>query len=249
MQSSRPSVSPDFWLEPLTIDNHIQDFHELCADESAAQWSTQRPTESFESSRELMKRVFIWNPQKPWIINYAFMSSKYSAPDSDGSSGNTRPKMVGIVKTTRESPWGLSIGYKVRSDCWGKGYATRAVKMFLDEYWSQPRKAPREAIYGTREKNEADIVTFHVTPALDVSDQTQNMGKPDSEEDGDGEIEITHLIAQIDPMNLGSMRVAEKCDGNFITISKKSLKVWRFDEMRDLAVFRFVKPSAVAPPG
>ncbi|KAF9879420.1 hypothetical protein CkaCkLH20_02963 [Colletotrichum karsti] len=212
---SKPD-NPDLWLEPLTPEKHMQDFHEICADEQAAQWSTLRHTDSFESSKALMEKAFMHTANKPWFINRAVMSSNYPSPNSDGT------KMVGIVKTVRASHWGLSIGYKLRSDCWGKGYATRAVQMLLDEFWSQPRRAPRREVYAARKQEE---------------------GVADDDED----IEITHLIAQVDAENRGSMRVSEKCGGKVVTICEKSVKVWRFDEKRDMAVWRFDKPPVVPP--
>ncbi|KAK2018303.1 hypothetical protein LZ32DRAFT_599724 [Colletotrichum eremochloae] len=55
--------------------------------------------------------------------------------------------MIGVVKTTWSSPWDLMIGYKLRSDSWDRGYATRAVCAFLDVYWSRPRRAPRREAF------------------------------------------------------------------------------------------------------
>ncbi|KAK1969532.1 hypothetical protein LY78DRAFT_678408 [Colletotrichum sublineola] len=63
--------------------------------------------------------------------------------------------------------------------------------------------------------------------------------------DGDAdEVDVTHLIAQVDPDNLGSMRVAEKCGGELVTIDKGGVKLWRFPEKRDMAVWGLDKPSA-----
>lgn len=176
------------------------------------------------------------------------MSSNYSPP---GSSEPTR-KMVGVVRTTRATPWGLSVGYKLRSDCWGKGYATRAVRMFLDVYWSQVRMAPRGEVYIPEQLKTSDKTAAAATDtvlggaATEKGETTAPVnGKPDGDV-YDEEVEITHLVAQVDPENTGSMRVAEKCGGKLVTVSRRSVKVWRFPEMRDMAVWRLDKPSDVA---
>ncbi|KAF4481417.1 hypothetical protein CGGC5_v011119 [Colletotrichum fructicola Nara gc5] len=123
---------------------HLNDFHEMCADEKACEWSSLRHTESLESSKKLMENTFTSTRQAPWLVTCAIMSSTYPTPDNEGGCCT---KMIGCVRTTRASPWGLSVGYKIRSDCWGKGYATRALQLFLDEYWSQKRTAPKSDVY------------------------------------------------------------------------------------------------------
>ncbi|KAF3797368.1 hypothetical protein GCG54_00009339 [Colletotrichum gloeosporioides] len=219
------------------MKKHLNDFHEMCADEKACEWSSLRHTESLESSRKLMENTFTSTSQAPWLVTCAIMSSKYPALDNEGGCCT---KMIGCVRTTRASPWGLSVGYKIRSDCWRKGYATRALQLFLDEYWSHERTAPRSDVYVHRKPAENGL-------ALDQSLAEKNEGDGAqlghvSNEENDDDVEITHLIAQVDPKNVGSMRVAEKCGGKFVTISEKSVKVWRFEEKRDMAVWKLDKP-------
>ncbi|KAF4820797.1 hypothetical protein CGCTS75_v011227 [Colletotrichum tropicale] len=222
------------------MKRHLNDFHEMCADEKACEWSSLRHTKSLESSKKLMENTFTSTRQAPWLITCAIMSSKYPTPDNEGGSCT---KMIGCVRTTRASLWGLSIGYKIRSDCWGKGYATRALQMFLDEYWSQKRTAPKSDVY-VSQIPVVHAVAFHESLAGKIVDDRARLGHVSNEtEDGDDDvIEITHLIAQVDPKNVGSMKVAEKCGGIFVTISEKSVKVWHFEEKRDMAVWKLDKP-------
>ncbi|KXH31689.1 hypothetical protein CSIM01_08639 [Colletotrichum simmondsii] len=177
-----------------------------------------------------------------------------------GITGET--KMIGSIRTTTVSAWGLSIGYKLRSDCWGKGYATRAITAFLEMYWSRRRLAPRRemvvvpevrssAAGGQGRQGDGDA---HASSAgdLDASLQTKGNGATaatrDAESDVDGDqVEITHLIAQVDLENVGSMKVCEKCGGKLVAVEKECIKVWRFAEMRDMAVWRFDKPSDSLP--
>ncbi|EXF76754.1 hypothetical protein CFIO01_12782 [Colletotrichum fioriniae PJ7] len=170
-------------------------------------------------------------------------------------------KMIGTIRTTTVSAWGLSIGYKLRSDCWGKGYATRAITAFLEMYWSRSRLAPRREVVVVPEVRASAAAAAgqrrqgdngaHAS-AGDVDARLQAKGNAaiaattrDAESDVDGgdQVEITHLIAQVDLENVGSMRVCEKCGGRLVAVEKECIKVWRFAEMRDMAVWRFDKPS------
>ncbi|KAK2060925.1 hypothetical protein LY76DRAFT_590976 [Colletotrichum caudatum] len=168
------------------------------------------------------------------------MSSNNPPPGAhDATPANATTKMIGVVKTTRASPWGLMIGYKLRSDCWGRGCA------FLDVYWSQPRRALRGEVFveQTSDTHEAGSgVSRDRMSTRDGDTMTRAAGLG-----GDAdEVEITHLVAQVDLENLGSMRVAEKCGGQLAAVAKESIKVWRFPEKRDMAVWRLNKPSASA---
>ncbi|KAK1710391.1 GNAT domain-containing protein [Colletotrichum lupini] len=225
------SPRPDLWLEPLDPHKHLQGFHELCSDEKANLWSTRLHTTTLEASKE---RIVVNNPEtEPWHLSCAVMVSDYASlpplPAEGGNNGvpatdiTRETKMIGSIRTTTVSAWGLSIGYKLRSDCWGKGYATRAIAAFLDMYWSRMRLAPRREMV--------------VVPEV----RSSATGEGD-DDDGD-QIEITHLVAQVDLENVGSMRVCEKCGGRLVAVEKECIKVWRFAEMRDMAVWRFDKPS------
>ncbi|KAL3303997.1 acyl-CoA N-acyltransferase [Colletotrichum asianum] len=222
------------------MKKHLNDFHEMCADEKACEWSSLRHAESLESSKKLMENTFTSARQAPWLVTCAIMSSTYPTPDTEGGCCT---KMIGCVRTTRASPWGLSVGYKIRSDCWGKGYATRALQLFLDEYWSQERMAPKSNVYVSPGPT-ATTVALDQSLAENTSGDGAQLGhvSSDNEDSNGDDIEITHLIAQVDPKNVGSMRVAEKCGGKFVTISEKSVKVWRFEEKRDMAVWKLDKP-------
>ncbi|KZL86358.1 gnat family protein [Colletotrichum incanum] len=241
----QPESDLEFWLEPLG-KKHLRDFHELYSDEQAALWSSQRHTGTLEASAGRLSKALTHDAEKPWLISCAVMSSIYSRLETHNSTPVTTPKMIGVIKTTRATPSGLSIGYKLRSDCWGRGYATRAVGAFLNVYWSQPRWALRKevVVQHTLGSREASVLDFD-TLQDGAPKRDENAVKRASGLDGeDVEIEITHLIAQVDPENIGSMRVAEKCGGKLVSVDRGCVKVWRFPEMRDMAVWRFDKPSA-----
>ncbi|KAK2001079.1 hypothetical protein LX36DRAFT_668203 [Colletotrichum falcatum] len=138
------------------------------------------------------------------------MSSNYPPPGAhDATRATATTKMIGVVRATRASPWGLMIGYKLRSEFWGRGYATRAVRAFMEVYWSQPRRAPRGYAFvrQTPDIHEAGSdVLKDGAPTRDGTTMTRAAGL-----DGDAdEVEITHLVAQVDPENLGKTEVEAK---------------------------------------
>ncbi|UQC83392.1 uncharacterized protein CLUP02_08887 [Colletotrichum lupini] len=261
------SPRPDLWLEPLDPHKHLQGFHELCSDETANLWSTRLHTTTLEASKE---RIVVNNPEtEPWHLSCAVMVSDYASlpplPAEGGNNGvpatdiTRETKMIGSIRTTTVSAWGLSIGYKLRSDCWGKGYATRAIAAFLDMYWSRMRLAPRREMVvvpevrssatGGQSKQGDDGAHASSAGDLDPGLQIKGNGATAAARDAEGDdddgdqIEITHLVAQVDLENVGSMRVCEKCGGRLVAVEKECIKVWRFAEMRDMAVWRFDKPS------
>lgn len=235
-----------------------------------------------------MRTIYARNPQKPWLVTYAVMSSEYHGGDNSEPVTTTRTKMVGMVRTSQPSQWGLMFGYKIRSDCWVKGYGTRAVEMFLEEYWKEPRWAPRGEVFAAPPLPSADSVTNEASPSEtdeaspsrtddaspsgtdDASPSGIDDASPSETDDasststnavlgwegespeagGDGAdtiIEIKHLIALIDLDNEGSTRVARKCGGKHVAVSKKSVKIWRLEKKRNMAIWKLEKPRAEPP--
>lgn len=89
--------------------------------------------------------------------------------------------IVGTVGSHINEP--PSLGYMFRTEFWGQGYATEAVRGWLEEYWKLPRQE------------------------IDASD-----GMPEVAElqwAGDCVREV--LIAEIEAGNTGSIKVMEKC--------------------------------------
>ncbi|KAF6844543.1 GNAT family acetyltransferase [Colletotrichum musicola] len=273
MSSPQNAAKTDLWLEPFSEEDHLQDFHEICSDEPASFWSTQPPTVSLEDSVHKMRTIYARNPQKPWLAIYAVMSSEYPGPDAEPTT-----KMIGMVRTSQPSPCGLMFGYKIRSDCWGQGYGTRAVKMFLDEYWKEPRWAPRGEVFAAPRRLSvaarnpsppAGSVTDEASASVNdeaspmETDEASSLETDDASstsanvfygwegkypefggDDADMIIDIKHLIASVDLGNEGSMRVARKCGGKHVAVDRESVKVWRFGEKRDMAIWRMDRPGS-----
>lgn len=52
----------------------------------------------------------------------------------DGGTG----QMIGHLGTNKPSEQGMEVGYCINIKHWGKGYATEALRLFLDFYWGLP---------------------------------------------------------------------------------------------------------------
>ncbi|KAJ0301355.1 hypothetical protein COL516b_007755 [Colletotrichum fioriniae] len=150
-------------------------------------------------------------------------------------------KMIGTIRTTTVSAWGLSIGYKLRSDCWGKGSAPRREVVVVPDVRASAAAGQRRQGDDGAHASAGDVnARLQAKRNEAIAATTRDA---ESDVDGGDQVEITHLIAQVDLENVGSMRVCEKCGGRLVAVEKECIKVWRFAEMRDMAVWRFDKPS------
>ena len=181
--------------------------------------------------------------------------------------------LVGLIRFGSSTPGGPMVGYRIRSDSWGRGYATRALRQFLAWFWSETRRGPRGALFAPHHSvvipaadGEAEASAMAVDPseaavatAGSVSEsrdaetnhavgaeKAAETPAPEPKAEGDDEIEITFILAGVDPENIGSRRVIEKCGGVHVRTVKKGLKLWRFAEKRDLAIYRWDKPDTVS---
>lgn len=73
------------------------------------------------------------NPEKPWIENYAILLRAASPLSID-----EKPKLIGAIGMIRfEAGHGAEVGYGLHAAYHGKGFATEAMKLFLELYWSK----------------------------------------------------------------------------------------------------------------
>jgi len=66
------------------------------------------------------------------------------------SSRDQKPKMIGVVGTTRNTPTAAEVGYGLHCDYWRKGYGSEAVRLFIDVYWASGSKLTTVAVYLAR---------------------------------------------------------------------------------------------------
>lgn len=88
--------------------------------------------------------------------------------------------VVGVIGCHHPEP--PEVGYMFKSEHWGKGYATEALKGWLAAYWSLPRRE------------------------VEVDDDIPNLDRK-----VDGDVAREMLVAEIEFMNSSSRNVVQKC--------------------------------------
>ncbi|KAF7933845.1 uncharacterized protein EAE98_003554 [Botrytis deweyae] len=125
--------SERLWLEPLTVEEHLDGYHKMISDPRAASWT--KPSESIEESKAYMIERTP-NPEKPWIENYAILLRPTTATPAD-----QKPELIGAIGVIRfQAGHGAEIGYGIHAGYHGKGFATEAMKLFVGLYWSKERE-------------------------------------------------------------------------------------------------------------
>lgn len=90
------------------------------------------------------------------------------------------------------------IGYMLRSEWWGKSIATKAVKLFLDMWWSLERYELTLTEADAEDEHELHIIKLEAKQEV-------------SSKDHDGVVTVPEVIvAEIEENNRGSLRVIEK---------------------------------------
>ncbi|CZR51629.1 uncharacterized protein PAC_01506 [Phialocephala subalpina] len=130
------------YLEPLTLEKHLEDFHELWTSEEAVQWSTKLVMHNLEQTREFMPKT-LNNEQNPEIDKFAIMLKDVPENTKAGievKNAKGEAKCIGITGTNRWSPQGMETGYCLNREYWGRGFATEAFALFLKWYWTFPQR-------------------------------------------------------------------------------------------------------------
>ncbi|KAF7552083.1 hypothetical protein G7046_g7525 [Stylonectria norvegica] len=234
--------SPDLGirLEDISM-KHVYDFHKMWSSERVALYSKRVVDKNIDASRVAFKRLLADTmTKKPWIMKKAIMVAK---PGSEHVE-----EAAGFISTVRPSPYGLLLAYQLRHDCWNKGYATAATRMFLEEYWGEPRIAPLGEVYLQPHPQSQSQQQQHRLSEVDSGNGELENDEDEDEESEESEemVEIYHLIAEVDLDNKGSMRVTEKCGGRII--GTVDLKLQRFNDLRTHAVWRLDKPEPELEP-
>ncbi|KAH8684843.1 GNAT domain-containing protein [Tricladium varicosporioides] len=113
--------SDRLWLQRLTIDEHLNDYHLLLTEPKSVFWSSKGPIKTHEETLLRLQQSSP-TPGEPWKESFAIL---LRCPKGQ------KPKMIGVVGTGRES----EVGYKVHPDFSGKGYMTEALKLFTSLFF------------------------------------------------------------------------------------------------------------------
>ncbi|KFA65606.1 hypothetical protein S40285_04345 [Stachybotrys chlorohalonatus IBT 40285] len=169
LSDARPVIKTKrLLLRPVTAAD-LDDMHALRLQPEVMVWTIQgRPDKDLEETRKVMDRFLPPNDARDF--NYAICL---------GDTG----EMVGVggVRSMEGTLGWPELGYMLRKEAWGKGYASEFVAGFLRAWWSLPRaeraiRVDRDAIVG----------------------------------DDDGPVTHEHLVAITQDGNLGSQNVLRK---------------------------------------
>lgn len=158
-QQEYPAQTARLYLEPLSVEHHLEAYHALYSDPACLAYSTQGVLSTIAETRIAMLGR-LRSDEKPWVESYAILLRPEPAAldkvrsledgparkDADGGGdGNASrgdpPRFIGLVGSVRQSPPPESypeLGYRLHPDYFGKGYATEAVGAFVKLYWTLP---------------------------------------------------------------------------------------------------------------
>ncbi|PQE04879.1 hypothetical protein CJF30_00004666 [Rutstroemia sp. NJR-2017a BBW] len=130
--------SERLWLEPLSPEKHMDEYHEMMIHPQTLAFSTRCTT--IEQSRAYMLER-LPHAEKPWIENYAILLRPDPASGHENGNGPAKPRFIGAVGVIRfEEGSGAEVGYGIHPEYQRKGYATEALRLFVELYWSRKRE-------------------------------------------------------------------------------------------------------------
>ncbi|KAE8351831.1 GNAT domain-containing protein [Aspergillus coremiiformis] len=134
-------------LVRLTVD-HVPGYHTIWSDPIAARWSAHGPCQTMEDSREWMSSLLL--DANPMGENYAILLN-----DSHPHASLAPGRFIGWVGTWRTDPV-PEVGLIFHRSTWGWGFATEALRAFVNLFWTcKPQFNLLEAYCDT--ENEASI--------------------------------------------------------------------------------------------
>ncbi|PNY20478.1 Uncharacterized protein TCAP_07397 [Tolypocladium capitatum] len=124
---SRPDIRTERLVLRRTLESDLEGWHALRLQPEVMEWTAQgEPDKDLEWSRErFVKRLAPKGDAK-----YEFIICLASTGEMIGTGG--------CHKVDGEFGWPV-IGYMLRKEFWGKGYATEFVNGFLEAWWALPR--------------------------------------------------------------------------------------------------------------
>ncbi|KAG0651483.1 hypothetical protein D0Z07_1559 [Hyphodiscus hymeniophilus] len=122
--------TPRLWLQKMTVEDHLQGFHQLWNKEEA----TQSVKETVEDAKAWMLTT-LPTPEDPDIDKYAILLRPVEENPQPWVDERGRPTMIGMTGTNRFSDEGMETGYCMHVAYWGRGYAGEAFRGFLELFW------------------------------------------------------------------------------------------------------------------
>ncbi|KAI8962731.1 GNAT domain-containing protein [Daldinia sp. FL1419] len=149
---AKPTITERLILRPLCFKD-LEGFHALFNEPEAmalAYVGGKKAQPDMIHNAELMIQLM-----RPWggntVLDFAVLLQT-----SDGEEGD----FIGMASITVRKNW-PDLGYMLRKQYWGHGYATEAVNALLEFWWNLPRS--RTTIHVTRDslgRNEINALTI-----------------------------------------------------------------------------------------
>ncbi|KAH8652760.1 GNAT domain-containing protein [Tricladium varicosporioides] len=131
--------TPRLWLQPMTIEDHFEDWWELWKDPRSLTWSTKGVPENREEALANMAKSLPGGESLD-TDKFAVLLRPIEENPQPWTNEKGKPKMIGMVGTNRWSAQGFETGYCMNLNYWGKKYATEAFGAFLKLYWTLPER-------------------------------------------------------------------------------------------------------------
>ncbi|UNI23659.1 hypothetical protein JDV02_009466 [Purpureocillium takamizusanense] len=193
----RPDIRTERLILRRTLESDLDGWHALRVQPEVMQWTSQgHPDPDVAWSREQMKKRLA--PQGD--AKYEFVICIAETGEMIGTGG--------CHMVVGELGWPV-IGYMLRKEFWGKGYATELVRGFLEAWWALPRAE-------VELKVEKSSVSWRAGP-----DDNDN----DNDNDDGGLVDECIVAVTLDS-NTASQNVLRKCNLDLV-------KVWEEDDIRD----------------
>ncbi|ESZ92413.1 hypothetical protein SBOR_7221 [Sclerotinia borealis F-4128] len=104
-------------LEPLNLDKHLHECHEILSEPRVAEWSTRAPHVNLEQTKERIVESMSSVQFQLWAIMIPTTSPSLIAVEDE--RGGRKTKMIGIIGTSHTP---ANVGYKIHLDYWEKRF-------------------------------------------------------------------------------------------------------------------------------
>lgn len=167
-------------LRPIQ-QSDLAGFHALRTQIEVMKWTTTGKTDVDQEATQIWMNRFL-PPNDATTFNFAIEDR--SAPG----------KVIGVLGCHISEP--PECGYMLMQESWGKGYATEALRRWLQAWWELPR---RQVVIEEAEKENSDSAV------------------------GGEDVVVTEVLkADIDANNIASARILEKC--GFRRVSEETVE-------------------------
>ncbi|KAI9642060.1 hypothetical protein NHQ30_009931 [Ciborinia camelliae] len=192
-------------LEPLNLDKHLHECHEILSEPRIAEWSTRAPHTNLEQTKERILESMSSVQFRMWAIMIPTTSPTLTAVEDEGE--RKEMKMIGIIGISHTP---ANVGYKIHPDYWGKGYMTEALKLFVEMFWTLEGLS----FLLSRCWNENDTMrAFSGGKEARANIRTEKKSFP-------------QVVAAYNPGNYASARVLEKVGFKNGELKREEIELW-----------------------